>query len=140
MRARAVLGAASVCAFLFLSPAKGQHRVDPRNMYERVVAAVPWTGEGTLADPRRPLYAPAQSELNPASRAGILGYQCVESDDKQLALCEFVAADRHALLPILSDRNIKAFLKGKDKMDDVVKEFKKLKKDFDVTKFAVVMP
>ena len=129
-----------VCLTLVVIPAlPAQHRVDPRNMYERVMAVVPWTGSGTHADPRRPMYVPAPAQMNPASRSGILGFQCVESDDKKHALCEFVAANPTPLKPILADPSIKAFLKGRDKRDDAVTEFKKYKKDFDPTHFGVIV-
>lgn len=107
-------------------------------MYERVVAVVPWVGKGTLADPRRPMYAPLSS--TPTSRSGILAYNRIASDDHLLALCEFVAADRKPLLPILADRNVKAFLKGRDKLQDALLEFKKHKKDFDINRFMVRVP
>src|SRR5690349_24951539 len=35
-----------------------QHRVDPRNTYNRIICVVPLTGSGTPADPRRPKYTP----------------------------------------------------------------------------------
>ena len=38
-----------------------QPRVDPRQTYHRVVCVVPYTGSGTAADPKRPLYAPTAS-------------------------------------------------------------------------------
>lgn len=131
-------GTCLTCVFLYsLGTAAGQYRVDPRNRYERVLAILPWTGSGTTTNPRRPMYAPAQ--LNPASRSGILGYTCVESDDKTVALCEFVAANRAALQPILSDPTVKSFLKGKDKFAAAVAEFKKYKRDFDPTHLGVIV-
>lgn len=77
--------------------------------------------------------------MNPASRSGILGFQCVESDDRKLALCEIVGANRAALKPILADTTVKSFLKGRDKLADAVAEFKKHKKDFDPTHFGVIV-
>lgn len=136
-----------VCLMVLMRALPAQHRVDPRNMYERVLAIVPWTGSGTHADPRRPLYAPTPAQMiqppalpgKLAARSGLLGFQCVESDDRKLALCEFVFANRTALQPILADINVKSFLKGKDKLDDAVAEFKKHKKDFDITRFGVIV-
>ena len=58
------------------------------------------------------MYVPAPAQMNPASRSGIFGFQCVESDDKKHALCEFVAATPAPLKPILTDPSVKAFLKG----------------------------
>ncbi len=117
-----------------------QHKVDPRNAYERVLAVVPFTGTGTMEDPRRPLYAPSPRQMNAASRAGILAYNFVESDDGKFALVEFVAVDRATFNQILSDSSIKAFLKGKDKLGDVVAEFQKHKKNFDLSRFEVRLP
>jgi len=120
-----------------------QHQVDPHNRYERVLANVPWTGSGTLADPKRPLYAPPPgSAVSPQAvdrSSGILAYQCVASDDGTRALCEFVAVHRAALLPIMADSNVVSFLKGKDSVAAVVAEFKKYKKDFDITKFGMAV-
>ena len=68
-------------------------------MYERCLAVVPFVGGGTWAGPKRPLYAPAAAQGNPASRSGILA-----SDDGKLFLCEFVAEEPTALKPMLFSR------------------------------------
>lgn len=137
MLRRASVTCAFFCTFAQI---QAQHRVDPRNMYERVVAAVPLIGKGTIADPKRPMYTPAPSPTEVASRSGILAYQCQQSDNGLLALCEFIAADRNALKPILNDPHIKSFLKGRDKREDIEAEFRKYKKDFDISTFGVRMP
>jgi hypothetical protein len=133
-----------VVVCLFLAAAQTalaqQHRVDPRNMYERVMAIVPWTGSGTHADPKRAKYAPAPGQVNPTSRTGILAFQCLPSDDGLLALCEYVAKDRAALNPILTDPGVKAFVKGRDKPADIVSEFSKHVKNFDINRFGVRVP
>ena len=133
-----------ICAISFaLSPLMAQHQVDPRNRYERVLAIVPWTGSGTMADPKRPLYAPPPgSAVNPQAAdrsSGILAYQCVASDDGTRALCEFVAVHRAALLPIMADPSVVSFLKGKDSVAAVIAAFTKYKKDFDITKFGMAV-
>ncbi len=51
---------------------------------------------------------------------------------------EFVARDRKAFQAILNDKTIKVFEKGKDKKDDVERELKKFKKDFDLSKLGAV--
>lgn len=121
----------------------GQHQVDPRNRYERVLAIVPWTGSGTIADPKRPLYAPQTgSAVNPQAvdrSSGILAYQCVASDDGTRALCEFVAVHRAALLPIMADPSVISFLKGKDGVASVIAAFTKYKKDFDINQFGMAV-
>ena len=133
-----------ICAVLFaFAPLMAQNQVDPHNRYERVLAIVPWTGSGTIADPKRPLYAPAPgSAVAPQAvdrSSGILAYQCVASDDGSKALCEFVAVHRAALLPIMADPSVTSFLKGKDSLAAVVAEFTKYKKDFDITKFGMAV-
>ena len=137
MNARFLRSVRITCASLcWLAPVcaqnQGTYRVDPRNMYDRVLAVVPWTGSGTHGDPKRPMYAPLAAQMNSASHTGILAFQCMESDDGKLALCEFVAQDRAALKPLLDDRSVKVFLKGRDKFADAVAEFQKYKKNFDI--------
>jgi hypothetical protein len=126
---------ASICTAL------AQPRVDPRNMYERVLAIVPIVGKGTMNDPKRPMYVPPPSAVHSTSGTGILGFSFVESDDGKFALVEFVARDRAALRDILADTAVKAFLKDRDKRADIETEFKKYKKDFDFDKLGkVVVP
>jgi hypothetical protein len=120
-----------------------QHQVDPRNRYERVLAIVPWTGSGTMADPKRPLYAPqTASAVSPQAvdrSTGILAYHCTASDDGKVALCEFIAVHRAALQPIMADASVTSFLKGRDTVAGIVAEFKKYKKDFDISKFVMAV-
>jgi len=135
------LSAVLVCLVAAGIPLFAQQRVDPRNTYEQVLAVVPMVGSGNSTDdPIRPLYAPRPSAMNPTSREGVLAYTSVLSDDGRLALVEFVAADRSAFKDILGDPAIKAFLKGRDKAEDVLAEFRKHKKDFDFAHFGVRMP
>src|SRR5713226_5409519 len=123
--------------------ALGQRSVDPRTLYERLLCVVPMTGTGTWADPKRPLYAPAPAQMNPASRTGIIGYTHVLSDDGQFALVEFVARDAKAFDHILADvslnlnTSIKVFRKGQDKREDIEAEFRLHKKDFSFEHFGV---
>lgn len=122
--------------------AQAQPRVDARQMYERVMAVVPLTGSGTFADPKRPMYAPTPAEMQQATitRKGILGFTFVMSDDGQFALVEFVARDRSAFQQILADSSIKAFLRGRDRREDMEAEFLKHKKNFNFATFGVRMP
>ncbi len=142
MHVQSSLPALLACLFIGALPSLAQPRVDARNMYERVLAVLPLGGRGTFEDPIRPMYAPSPAELRAATttRAGILGFTYVLSDDGKSALVEFMAKDRSAFQNILADKNIKSFLKGKDKREDVELEFKKHKKDFDFDKFGVRMP
>src|SRR5436305_3515763 len=128
MLRRLPIAAGLVWLLVIIAPIQAQPRLDARHMYERVMAVVPLVGKGTFYDPKRPLYAPTLAELHAAAstRTGILGFTQVLSDDGQFALVEFVARDR-AAFQILSDRSIKAFLRGRDKREDVEAEFLKHK-------------
>ncbi len=123
------------------SPLSSQPRVDPRNSYERVIAVVPMTGSGKASDARRPMYAPAPAKPGvKASRAEILGYACIPSDDLQHAICEFVEQGRAALQPLIADSLLagKVFEKGKTKRADLEQELRKYRKNFDLDKFPGV--
>ena len=109
---------AVVCLFAGSLFAQAPPRVDPRNMYERVLAIVPIVGRGTFDDPRRPMYAPAPGQaqtVKAGDRPGIIEFHFQESDDHKFALVEFVAVDREALKPILTDPSVKSFVKGRDR-------------------------
>ncbi|MBZ5724832.1 MAG: hypothetical protein LAP87_07525 [Acidobacteriia bacterium] len=116
-----------------------QRRVDPRNTYSRAICVVPMTGCGTPANPRRPQHAPWSPSRKP-SPTGIIAFSHVVSDDGRFAPVEFVAHDWAAFQALFTDKSIKFFEKGKDKKDDIEKELKKYKKDFDLEKFGMVMP
>ena len=129
-----------------LAPAAvAQRKVDARLRYERCWAVLPIIGTGTLADPKRPMFAPLPGTGSPGSRTGILGYSFLPSDDGQFALVEFVAAQQSVFKDILAapatlGPTVKTFLKGRDKLEDVEAEFKKHRKNFDFTHFGVRMP
>jgi hypothetical protein len=127
-------------ATLTVYPLTAQRHIDLRNTHHRVIAVVGMTGSGTYADPRRPAYVPAPIRGRAPSRSSIIAFSCQPSDDKQLNICEFVAADPTALRPILADRSIKAFEKGKARKADIEAEIKKYRNDFDLNKFGVNVP
>lgn len=132
----------ALAALLFLTaPAFPQHAVNLADTYERVLAVVPMVGSGTDSDPLRPMFAPAPSAVNP-SRDGIIAYQFVASEDGKTALVEFVATSSQAFAEILDskDAGVKVFKKGKDTKDDIEKEFKKYRKDFNLNQFFVRVP
>jgi hypothetical protein len=135
---QSLLGAL-VIAVAGLSGLAGQHKVDARNTYERLLCVVPMTGKGTFDDPRRPLYAPAPSQLNPVSRTGILAFTHQLSDNGKSAIVEFVASDRASFNSIRADPSVKTFLKGKHNRDEIESECKKHKKDFNLDNFGVRM-
>ncbi len=64
------------------------------------------------------------------------------SDDGKYALAEFVARDRSAFRQILADSSpdVKSFVRGVHKRQEIEAEFKKYKKDFDFSQFGVRMP
>ena len=133
IRAAAVL----VCLHTMIPSANAQQRVDPRNMYERVLAIVPLTGSGSVEDPILPMYAPNPRTTDPTSRAGIIAYTYVASDDGKFALVEFVARDRAAFKTLLADASVKAFVKGVHPLADAVAVFKQFSKNFDINTFGV---
>jgi hypothetical protein len=125
---------------IFLPGLAAQHRVDPRNAYERIICTVPMVGSGTAADPRRPQYAPWPPTGAGRSRTGILAFHHQVSDDGHTALVEFVARDRSAFKAILAETNpmVKVFVKGKDKREDIEAVFQKHKKNFSLERFSQV--
>lgn len=126
----------AVCLCLALPAA--QHKVDPANSYHRVIVVVPLVGKGTYLDPKRPLYAPVGVRIA-GNRAGIISFYQQLTDDKKSAIVEFVAFDRAALAPILNDKSLKVFEKGKNLKSEVEFEMKKVKKDFDSTNFGLAV-
>lgn len=113
-----------------------------RNTHERVLAVVPMVGSGTPDDPRRPMYAPVPGGA--PSREGIIAFTSQISDDGKSALVEFVAHDHAGLQFILSEKgmrqDVKIFEKGKDAPGVIEAEFRKHKKDFDLSHFEVKAP
>lgn len=119
---------------MLATAASAQHRVDPRNIYHRLIVVVPLVGQGTQADPKRPQYAPAppaaavsQTPAAPtapkattsapgavasASAPTILAYMHTLSDDGKYAITEFVAQDMAAFQSILNDKSLTVFVKG----------------------------
>jgi hypothetical protein len=128
-----------VCLLASVAAAAAQPRVYTLNRHERVLAIVPIVGQGTVADPARPMYTPVFSEDGPPP-TGLLGFTSVLSDDGKFALVEFVARDRSAFRAILADSTIKAFLKGRDSREAAETEFRKLRKDFSIANFGVRIP
>ena len=129
-----------VCLLAVAGASFAQNRVDPINMYERVLAIVPVVGQGTAADPYRPKYAPLKSEIDLQGLTGVMAFTSVLSDDRKFALIELVTRNRAVLKAVLEDANVKAYLKGRDKREDAEAEFKKLKKDFSIDRFGVIVP
>ena len=126
-----------------------QRSVDPGQTHERLIAIVPLEGAGTMADPKRPMFAPAGNrgespaltKLAPQSKSAILAYSWHLSDDGKSAIVEFVARDQAAFAAILSskDARVQTFQRGKNSKDEMEAALKKAKKDFDPKNFGVKM-
>jgi hypothetical protein len=139
-----------------------QHKVDPRNLYHRIIVVVPLVGQGTQADPKRPQYAPAPaipavSQVAPAPSTAstvatapgaiggataptILAYMHVLSDNGQYAITEFVAQNMAAFQAIMSDSALTVYVKGRDSKATIEAAMQVYKKNFSLDGFGVVMP
>lgn len=149
MKRTALVVALFLCLFGTLS--LGQvRRVDPSQMYERILCIVPIVGKGTSEDPRRPKFVPTAEEKAATRSAvkegeeqlpdmGIIAFGFQESDDGKYAIVEFVARSRAAFKEIVESRDpdIKVFRKDRMAKAELSNELKKVKKDFDIEKFAV---
>jgi hypothetical protein len=140
----------SVFAILFLCllvvPHLAQQRVSPGHLHERIRCVVPVVGSGTYDDPRRPAFVPPQSDNSAESRspstesnekAPLLSYSYQLSDDGQFALVEFVALDQSAFDEIKAEaarQGFKVFEDGKHRKSEILREFRKYKKDYDADK------
>jgi hypothetical protein len=114
------------------------HRVDARNMYERVIAVVPMTGSGTDADPYRPMFAPKPGDMNPASATAIAGFNYELSDDGKFALVQFVARDKAAFQTLLA-AGVPTFVKG-TAAATIVAALQQYRKSFRLTDIDVFVP
>ena len=108
-----------------------------------------------MDDPIRPEFVPndrgpkaAAAVLSAAAaakpgalRPGILGWSVLPTDHKKQAIVHMVAADRHAFDALLADKRaeIKVFEIGKHGKDAIEGEMKKVRKNFDLEKFRVVV-
>jgi len=137
-----------VCLLVAAGSAFAQHRVDPGSMYARVYAIVPMIGSGTWDDPRRPMFAPVPQQMTPGNRTGIIAFNHVESDDGTLALIEIVTATRSQLAQVTGQINsqlagvtgFQLFDRSSISQAAVQTAFQAFKKNFDITKFRVVVP
>jgi len=114
-----------------------QRKVDPRNSYYRIIAVVPMVGGGNSTDPRRPKYAPwtVAQDAN-----GIIAFYCEPTDDGASAVVEFVARNHNAFNAILADKTLTTFEKGRVGAASINSAIQKLRKDFDLEQFGMVMP
>jgi hypothetical protein len=115
----------------FVGTLFGQHAVDPSERYHRLICLVYLKGTGTPSDPIRPEYVPTSAA---ADRSGILAWSFQITDDKNMAIVHYVAADRNAFQGILADKRpeIRIFEIGKDDRTKIETEMKKYRKDFNL--------
>jgi hypothetical protein len=143
---RAVVPVVCLLACAWSSPA--QQREDAGRMYERIYAIVPIIGAGTAADPKRPMFIPAPQPRAAGDRTGILAFNSVTSDDGTFALVEIVAATKADLAPVKTQitaqipltAGVQLFDRSSTSPSAVQAAFQPLKKNFDITKFLVVVP
>ena len=133
----------------------GGYAIDAAHRYFRVIALVHFVGRGTPDDPIRPEFVPndrgpkaGPAVLSPSAaakpgalRPGILGWSMLSTDDKKMANVHLVAADRGAFDALKNDKraDIRVFEIGKRGKSEIEGELKKVKKDFDLDKFQVVV-
>ncbi len=140
----------TVILLLLTAAAFPQRRVDPKNIYHRIVCVTPLTGSGTATDPVRPKYAPwplpVQQDQAPTTRpmpnpqAGIIAFSYVPSDDGRFAIVEFVARSRSAFQPIFNDPTIQVFERGIVNKTVIEAAVQKFRKNFNLEQFGTVMP
>jgi len=124
-------------------PIVAQQRVSPNHRHERIRCVVPMVGSGSYDDPRHPAFVSPQADnsaesLNPSDESSgkvpLLSYSYQLSDDGQFALVEFVALDKSAFDEIKAEaarQGFKVFEDGKQKKSDILREFRKYKKNYD---------
>ncbi len=128
----------AAATLMFSVAGLAQHRVNPTQLYHRVIAVVPLQGKGSPEDPIRPKHAPAHQGSGP-SRSGIIAFSFQPSDDGKYAIAEFVAVDRKALAGILADHQagVLAFEKGVAKAADIEAAIRPFRKGFSLSNFGV---
>jgi hypothetical protein len=91
-----------------------QHAVDPAQRYYRLICLIHFTGSGQSGDPARPEYVPGPSDA--ASRAGIIAWSALRTDDGTMVIVHMVAVNHHAFDAVLADTRteVKVFEIGKD--------------------------
>jgi len=134
---------AALAIFMCLCCFAQNRKVDSRNQHERIIALVPMVGNGTMEDPKRPMFAPRPGEVDAGSRTGIVAFHFIPSDDGTMAIVELVARDKAAFAPILASTvsGVLVFQRGQAGRAAIVAALKKYRKDFDLDTFGeVVVP
>jgi hypothetical protein len=133
--------------FFASHPATAQmrHSAGVSDQYQHIFMICPLGGSGTMDDPKRPMFVPAQG-LRPvvakegtplAPRSGIVSVRSEISDDGAHALVEFTGVSLADFKEILStsDSRVQLFRKGVDSKDRIEAAFRVYKKDFSLDRF-----
>ena len=148
---RAVLGPLVIGLSLIVPVfAQMRHTSAAPDLNQHIFICAPLVGAGTKADPKRPMFIPAQglkpvlpvSALAASStpRTGILAYHAQISDDGKFAIVELVAPSLSDFREILtsSDSRVQVFRKGVHGKDQIEAAFRVYKKDFSFDKFRMM--
>jgi hypothetical protein len=116
----------------------GQHAVDPSQRYHRLICLVHLAGSGQNGDPIRPEYVPGPSDA--PSRAGIIAWSMLPTDDGKMAIIHVVAVDRRAFAAIFADTRpeIKVFEIGVDSRRAIEAFMQAHKANFNLDSLRVV--
>jgi hypothetical protein len=118
----------------FILPAQPKQILRPQG--DRLYATVPLIGSGKWNDPIRPMFTPAPSNSKTPPK---LSYTYQLSDDRKTALVEFISRDKptlNAIRAAATAPGVKVFDPKIHSKGDVEAEFKRLKKDFDPSRFG----
>jgi len=131
----------ALSATVSLSYGQGPGVIPVHSSMERCFAVVPLIGTGTVQDPIRPMFVPANgltsARIAGREALGIISYSYQMSDDGKSALVEFVSTNREGLREILESRaaGVQVFEQGRSSKTEVETVFKARKRDFDFSKF-----
>jgi len=86
----------------------------------------------------RPEYVPGPADA--PSRAGIIAWSVLPTDDGKMAIVHMVAVDHHAFDAVLADKRseIRVFEIGKDTRQAIEAEMQKYRKNFTLDSLRVV--
>jgi hypothetical protein len=121
----------------FVGTVFGQHSVDPYQRYHRLICLVHLAGSGTASDPIRPEYVPTSADA--PSGSGILAWSFQITDDQQMAIVQYVAADPKAFASILADTRpeVLIFEIGKDDRNTIETAMQKYKAGFNLDRMKL---
>lgn len=140
---------ARTCALLFLAvltAMSGLAQAGPSlsHTYQRVICILPFTGQGTWADPKRPMFAPLAAQAGRAN-SGIIAWYQEPTDSGNAVIAVIVAADRTALQPVLSAVSarvpgLSVFQPGQQNDQQIQAAITAVKKNFDLKRFVMRVP